>query len=48
MQLLLQSEKLESEEKASPASLEALVNRCPIDPFQDSLDPYEGYNLDSS
>ena len=47
MQLLLQSEKLESEEKASPASLEASVNHCPIDPFQDSQDPYEGYNLDS-
>ena len=35
-QLLLQSEKLESEEKNSPASSEALVNRNPVDPLQDS------------
>ena len=46
-QLLFQSEQLESEEKNSPASLEASVNRDPIDPFQDSQDPYDGYNLDS-
>jgi len=32
-QLLLQSEKLESKEKNSPASLEASVNRVPADPF---------------
>ena len=47
MQLLLQSEKLESEENVSPTSLEASVNRRPIDPFQNSQDPYEGYKLDS-
>ena len=46
-QLLLQSEQLESEEKNSPASSEASVNLAPIDPFQDSQDPYDGYNLDS-
>ena len=46
-QLLLQSEQLESEEKNSPVSSEASVNRAPIDPFQDSQDPYDGYNLDS-
>ena len=47
MQLLLQSEKLKSKEKVYPTSLEASVNRSPIDPFQNSQDPYEGYNLDS-
>ena len=47
MQLLLQLEKLESEENVSPTSLEASVNRSPIDPFQNSQDPYEGYKLDS-
>ena len=47
MQLLLQSEKLESEENVSPTSLEASVNRRPINPFQNSQDPYEGYKLDS-
>ena len=46
-QLLLQSEKLESEEKNSPASSEASVNHVPVDPFQDSQDLYDGYNLDS-
>ena len=46
-QLLLQSEKLESEEKNSPASSEASVNRVLVDPFQDSQDPCDGYNLDS-
>ena len=46
-QLLLQSEQLESEEKNSPASSEASCSRPPIDPFQDSQDPYDGYNLDS-
>ena len=46
-QLLLQSEKLESEEKNSLASSKASVNHNPIDPFQDSQDPYDGYNLDS-
>ena len=39
-QLLLQSEQLESAEKNSPASSEALVGYCPNDPlFQDSQDP---------
>ena len=47
-QLLLQSKQLESEEKVSPASSEALVNCSPIDPFQDSQDPYDGYNLDNN
>ena len=46
-QLLLQSEKLESEEKNSPASSEVSVNRNPVNPFQDSQNPYDGYNLDS-
>ena len=46
-QLLLQSEKLESEEKNSPASSKALVNHVPVGSFQDSQDPYDGYNLDS-
>jgi len=45
--LLFHSEKLESEEKNSPASSEASVHRNPSDPFQDSQDPYDGYNLDS-
>ena len=47
-QLLIQSEKLESEERVSSASSEASVNRNPVDPFQDSEDPYNGYNLDSN
>ena len=47
-QLLLQSEQLESVEKNSPAFLEASVCHYPNDPlFQDSQDPYDGYNLDS-
>ena len=46
-QLLLQFGQLESEERNSPASSEALVNCVPIDPFQDSQDPYGGYNLDN-
>ena len=45
--MLLQSKQLESEEKNSPASSEASVNRVPVDPFQDSMDPYNGYNLDN-
>ena len=45
--MLIQLEKLESEERVSPASSEASINRNPIDPFQDSQDPYDGYNLDS-
>ena len=48
-QLLLQSEQLESEEKGSPASSEASINHCPNNPlFQDSQDPYDGYNLDGN
>jgi len=46
-QLLLQSAQLESEEKNSPASSEASCNRIQFDPFQDSQDPYDAYNLDS-
>ena len=47
-QLILQLEQLESAEKNSPASSEASVSFCPNDPlFQDSQDPYDGYNLDS-
>ena len=46
-QLLIQLEKLESKERVSPTSSEALVNRNLVDPFQDSQDPYDGYNLDS-
>ena len=47
-QLLLQSDQLELEEKVSPASSEASINHCPFNPlFQDSQDPYDGYNLDS-
>ena len=47
-QLLLQLEHLESAEKNSPASSEALVAYCLNDPlFQDSQDPYDGCNLDS-
>ena len=46
-QRLLQSAQLESAEKNSPASSEASCNRVPIDPFQNSQDPYDGSNLDS-
>ena len=46
-QLCLQASQLEEEEKASPASSEASTSHQPFDPFQDSLDPYEGHNLDS-
>ena len=47
-QLVLQSKQLESEEKGSPASSEVSINHCPNNPlFQDSQDPYDGYNLDS-
>ena len=46
-QLLLQSAQLESAEKNSPASSKASCNCVPIDPFQDSQDPYDGYSLDS-
>ena len=47
-QLLLQSKQLESEEKNSLASSEASVSHCPNNPlFQDSQDPYDGYNLDT-
>ena len=46
-QLLLHLEQLELEEKNSPASSEASCSRVPIDPFQDSQDPYDGYNLDN-
>ena len=47
-QLLLQSKQLNSKEKGSPASSEASINHCPNDSlFQDSQDPYDGYNLDS-
>ena len=38
-QLLIQSEKLELEERVSPASSKASVNRNPVDPFKDSQDP---------
>ena len=47
-QLLIQLEKLESEERVSSASSEASANRNPVDPFQDSEDPYDGYNLGSN
>ena len=47
-QLLLQLKQLESEEKNYPASSEASVSHYPNNPlFQDSQDPYDGYNLDS-
>ena len=54
LQLLLQLEKLEEEEKVSPASSATLTSHYPFDPFQDSQDPttgytqvpYEGFNLD--
>ena len=47
-QLLLQSKQLKSKEKGSLASSEASINHCPNDSlFQDSQDPYDGYNLDS-
>ena len=46
MILIKKSGKLESEEKNSLASSEASINRNPVDPFQDSQDPYDGYNLD--
>ena len=47
-QLILQSKQLESVEKNSHASFEASVGYCPNNPlFQDSQDPYDGYNLDS-
>ncbi|KAL4595341.1 hypothetical protein ACB092_12G085200 [Castanea dentata] len=46
-QLIAHSHQLESEEQVSPTALVASVNHNPIDPFQDSQDPYSGYNLDS-
>ena len=47
-QLLLQSKQLESEENNSPAFSKASVSIYPNNPlFQDSQDPYDGYNLDS-
>ena len=47
-QLILQSKQLESAEKNSLASSEALIGYCPNNPlFQDSQDPYDGCNLDS-
>ena len=46
-QLIAHSQQLESEEQGSPIASEGSVNHDPIDPFQDSQDPYSGYNLDS-
>ncbi|KAL4625478.1 hypothetical protein ACB092_05G029200 [Castanea dentata] len=46
-QLIAHSQQLESEEQISPSASEGSVNHDPIDPFQDSQDPYSGYNLDS-
>ncbi|KAL4653704.1 hypothetical protein ACB092_01G324700 [Castanea dentata] len=46
-QLMAHSQQLESEERVSPTTSEGSVNHDPIDPFQDSQDPYSGYNLDS-
>ncbi|KAL4597801.1 hypothetical protein ACB092_11G015000 [Castanea dentata] len=46
-QLMAHSQQLESEERVSPTASERSVNHSPIDPFQDSQDPYSGYNLDS-
>ncbi|KAL4602908.1 hypothetical protein ACB092_10G087100 [Castanea dentata] len=46
-QLIAHSQQLESEEQVSPTASEGSVNHDPIDPFQDSQDPYSGYNLDS-
>ncbi|KAL4603713.1 hypothetical protein ACB092_10G143700 [Castanea dentata] len=46
-QLIAHSQQLESEEQVSPTASVASVNHNPIDPFQDSQDPYSGYNLDS-
>ncbi|KAL4627903.1 hypothetical protein ACB092_05G200100 [Castanea dentata] len=45
--LIAHSQQLESEEQVSPTASEGSVNHDPIDPFQDSQDPYSGYNLDS-
>ena len=46
-QLIAHSQQLESEEQISPTASEGSVNHNPEDPFQDSQDPYSGYNLDS-
>ena len=46
-QLIAHSQQLESEEQVSPTTSVGSVNQDPIDPFQDSQDPYSGYNLDS-
>ncbi|KAL4606948.1 hypothetical protein ACB092_09G140100 [Castanea dentata] len=46
-QLIAHSQQLESEEQVSPTTSVASVNHNPINPFQDSQDPYSGYNLDS-
>ncbi|KAL4600574.1 hypothetical protein ACB092_11G208600 [Castanea dentata] len=46
-QLIAHSQQLESEEQISPTASEGSVNHDPIGPFQDSQDPYSGYNLDS-
>ncbi|KAL4600127.1 hypothetical protein ACB092_11G175600 [Castanea dentata] len=46
-QLMAHSQQLESEEQVSPSTSVASVNHNPIDPLQDSQDPYSGYNLDS-
>ena len=46
-QLIAHSQQLESEEQISPTASEGSVNHDPINPFQDSQDPYSGYNLDS-
>ncbi|XP_075669831.1 uncharacterized protein LOC142639556 [Castanea sativa] len=40
--------QLESEEQVSPTASVASVNHNPIDPLQDSQDPYSGYNLEKS
>ena len=46
-QLIAHSQQLESEEQSSPIASEGSVNHDPINLFQDSQDPYSGYNLDS-
>ena len=47
-QLIAHSQQLESEEQVSPTASVGSVNHDPINPFQDSQDPYSGYNLDSN
>ena len=45
-QLIAHSQQLESEEQVSPTTSVGSVNLDPSDQFQDTQDPYSGYDLD--